>query len=125
MSRVAIASILIADFVAALAFAAFMELSNPTPWIHTTSKIVSTFGGALAPLAFTGILPLVIWAVFRFKAARAQGPIVLWGALGAILLYLIYLGETASWKERIGAELPTTGLSALEKLHRGSVVLAV
>jgi hypothetical protein len=53
----------------------------------------------------------VIWALLRFKAERAQGPIVLWGACGAILLYLTYQGETASRRERIEAELPTSGLS--------------
>jgi hypothetical protein len=112
MSRPAVAITLVSYLLIAVAFAAFMESNNPTPSIFLTGRIARVVGFALTFYALAGALPLLIWAIFRFKAARAQGPIVLWGVIGAILLYLNYLGETASRKRQIEAELPSTGLSA-------------
>jgi hypothetical protein len=111
MSRSAIAIAFVAYFAAALAFAALMETSNPAPSIFMTARIAGTMGGALAEFVLAGILPLLVWAIFRFKPDRARGPMVLWGLLGAVLLYLTYSGETASRKEQILTAFPTSSLS--------------
>jgi hypothetical protein len=111
MSRSAIAIVIVAYLAVALAFAAFLESTNPGPSIFITARISGAIGNGLAPFALAAILPLLIWAVFRFKAARARGPIFAWGILEIFVLYLTYRGEMASRKDRIEAAMPTTSLS--------------
>jgi hypothetical protein len=94
-SRAAIVVALVAYFAVALASAAFIEFGNATPSISMTARFAGIVSDAAAQYALSGILPLLLWAGFRFKAEEAHGPIILWGILGAVFLYFTYHSEMA------------------------------
>jgi hypothetical protein len=112
MSRSTIANVLVGYFVVAFALAVFLEWGEPTPYVDLAARSGVVIGHTLGWYALAGILPLLIWAVFRFRAEKARGPIGLWGIIGAVLIFLSCYGEMASRKERIAAAFPMTGLSA-------------
>ncbi|HVB58918.1 MAG TPA: hypothetical protein VNE63_21130 [Candidatus Acidoferrales bacterium] len=92
MSRKAVALILIAYFVAALAFATFEEIRSQTIAIpaYTFGALV---GRAIAVFVPAGIIPVVVWAFFKFKAENASGPLVLWAVLSVAFAYFENYGE--------------------------------
>jgi hypothetical protein len=94
MSRKAVAFTLVAYLVAALAFATFEEIRSPTLAIpaYTLGALLGRAIGVFIP---TGIIPVVVWAFFKFKAERAAGPLVLWAVLGVAFAYLQDYGKRA------------------------------
>lgn len=111
MSRSTIATVLVGYFAVALVVAILLEWTEPTPYVSLAARSGTVIGRILAWFVAPGIIPLLIWAVFRFRAAKARPPIVLWGIIGAVVIFLTYVGEMASRKERFEAAFPTTGLS--------------
>lgn len=92
MSRAAVASILALYFAAALVFAVFAETQSRV--LAVPAVIIGSIGGkAISVFVVAGIVPLMLWAFFRFKAARAKGPLVLWACLGVVMVFFMYHGE--------------------------------
>lgn len=125
MSRTAVASILALYFVAALAFAAFVEMQSRV--LAVPAVVIGSIGGkAIAVFAVAGIIPLVVWAFFRFKAARAKGPLVLWASLGVILAFLGYRSQQADQRRDIEdfTNLTMTEPQRAEALRSGTQACA-
>ena len=100
MSRIAVVSVLIAYLIAALAFGVFMEMQKPFPSLPAVT--VGTIGGtAIAAYVISAILPLIIWAFYRFRLQSARGPMVLWACLGIVSFYLMYVGTQSSQEREI------------------------
>ena len=92
MSRAAVTATFIGYFLAALAFSAFVQAQRPFPSLSVITISEATGKNALAVYATPAILPIIIWAIFRFRSVDARGPMILWGCLGIAVCYLNYRG---------------------------------
>jgi len=125
MSRAAVASILALYFVAALVFAALSEMQSRV--LAVPAVIIGSIGGkAIALFVIAGIVPLAVWAFFRFKAARAKGPLVLWACLGIVVAFFMYHGEQADQRREIEniTNLTMTEQQRAEALRSGTQACA-
>ena len=100
MSRIAVAATFIGYFFAALAFAAFMQAEKPFPSLSTVT-IAEAIGAAASIYVISAILPMIIWALFRFRSMDARGPMILWGCLGIVVCYFNYLGARSSQEGKL------------------------
>ena len=57
-----------------------------------TIWLPKTFGTAIVGFLLSGIIPIGWWAMLRFNAARARGPISVWWALLIVAAYLQWSG---------------------------------
>ena len=93
MSRNAIARFFVLYFVVALAISVLWVLSKPgIADIRPAVIFGETLGGTLSLFLLPGLLPLIYWAVRRFRAESAHGVFATWGLLGAIFLVLSGIG---------------------------------
>lgn len=51
------------------------------------------FGAALFLIVGAGILPMIWWAIVRFRYDRSFGPLMLWIFLELALGYMSYMGS--------------------------------
>lgn len=100
MSRKTIALVLCGYFIAAFAFATYLHSLELFPaWNSRGYGLVT--GGAIALVLFPGIIPLIVWATWRFKAVDAKPILISWAVLGIIFGALSYSGKHIERAEEI------------------------
>jgi hypothetical protein len=93
MSRGAIAITLVVYAAVALVLGEIMGAMVPYNHAHPVAAVFGRAAGAmLSYFVMPGVVPLVIWAFFKFRAANALLPIVLWGIFGLVIFGLAALG---------------------------------
>ena len=91
MTRKTISLVLLFYFLIAVAFATVMHALQPFPaW--DTAAISGLVGEAISIFVMAGVIPLIIWAFGRFRAANAAPAMIAWGILGVILAALNGIG---------------------------------
>ncbi len=124
MSRATIAAVLVAYFAILVAFFSIIQmLFHPTPsplaahWFPLspyeqstlTARIAGIIGTAGSAYVMSGVIPIVVWAFFRFDAKRAKGPLTLWAALALAFSYFVYAGTNAEFQKSPEVIATTTG----------------
>jgi hypothetical protein len=71
-------------FIAALAFGVFHAVTNP---FVSNLNPAWAIGGALLLFGGAGLLPVLGWALCRFKPAYAMWPLLSWAFFGIVLAY--------------------------------------
>ena len=90
-------------FVAAVAFSIFHVATNPFSSGLNTAAIGKGVG-ALLLFGGAGLLPILGWALYRFKPQYAMWPILSWAFLGIALAYFFEIGsETGARCENLDA----------------------
>jgi hypothetical protein len=79
-------------FVAAVAFSVFHVATNPFSSGLNAAAISKSVGGALLLFGGAGLLPVLGWALYRFKPQYAMWPILSWAFLGIALAYFFEIG---------------------------------
>ena len=95
MTRKSIVITSVVYLLAALAFGAFIELTEPFPYngSHAQAEhIAEIVGGGVGTYVVAGVLPMIAWAVMRFRAEKAAGPFFAWGILGVVFMALSAAG---------------------------------
>lgn len=126
MTRPTVATVLVLYFVFLIAFASITHALFPpvqSPWVTLTPYEQGTFTAhitgiistAATAFVISGIIPLAVWAFFRFDAKRARGPLVLWAGLALVLSYLMYVGAIAEFRK--SPEAITTSAGRTDFIH--------
>ena len=91
MSHKTVRIVIAVYFFIALAFATVMGATDPLtlsqsyPLVARTSNVLGMAGGVFVA---SGLIPIIIWAFKRFRAADAFIPLFIWSALlGIIVLF--------------------------------------
>jgi hypothetical protein len=74
-------------FLVAFSFEIYLELRKPLEYLHAVS-IARAFGGAVGLFLFSSIIPVIIWAISKFRIERAKTMLIIWAICG--LLYGIF-----------------------------------
>ena len=114
MSRGRIALIIGAYFAAALIFSIFEIWLEPFP-VWNSVTVGRAVGGALGLFLMSGILPLVFWAIWRFRTERAGTILTTWAVLGLIIGALMADGNQIQIQDRISKQ--TNALLVPGKVH--------
>ncbi len=95
MSRNAVVFVILIYVVVALAFAAFLQLQGGVSSFDPTDELFywRTIGAAGGLFILSGIIPVIVWALRRFRVQMAGVPLVLWAILLVILAALNALGR--------------------------------
>jgi hypothetical protein len=92
MSRRTILLLVGLYFVAALAFSIFHVAANPFLPAIDASAVSKAVGGAFLLYGGAGLLPLLSWALYRFKSRYAMWPMLAWAFIGITLAYSFEIG---------------------------------
>jgi hypothetical protein len=92
MSRKSIGILLGIYFLLALAFALFRVFSNPFFARLDLPTLVEAIGGALLLFLGAGLLPLLGWALYRFRPKYAWRMLVSWAFIGIATAYFFEVG---------------------------------
>jgi hypothetical protein len=92
MSRKAILLSVGLYFLAAVAFSFFRVVSNPFLSGLNAAAVGNAVGGALLLYGGAGLLPVLGWALYRFKTRYAMWPMLSWAFIGIALAYFIEIG---------------------------------
>jgi hypothetical protein len=79
-------------FLAALAFGVFHVVTNPFLSEVNSTAIGKAVGGALLLYGGAGLLPVLGWALYRFRPLYAMWPMLSWAFLGIVLAYFFEIG---------------------------------
>jgi hypothetical protein len=92
MSRKTILLLAVLYFLAAVAFSVFHVATNPFLSELNSAAIGKAVGGALLLYGGAGLLPVLGWALYRFRPLYAMWPMLLWAFLGIVLAYFFEIG---------------------------------
>jgi hypothetical protein len=92
MSRKSIGTLLGIYFLFALAFALFRVFSNPFFARLDAPTVGEAIGGALLLFLGAGLLPLLGWALYRFRLQYAWRMLVSWAFIGIASAYFFEVG---------------------------------
>jgi hypothetical protein len=92
MSRKTILLLAGSYFLAASAFSVFHVLTNPFLPDLNAPAAGKAVGGAVLLYGGAGLLPLLGWALYRFKPQYATWPMLSWGVIGIALAYSFEIG---------------------------------
>jgi hypothetical protein len=92
MSRKSIGILLGIYFLSALAFTVFRAFSNPFFARLDAPILGKAIGGALLLYVGAGLLPLLGWALYRFRPQYAWRTLASWAFIGIALAYFIEVG---------------------------------
>jgi hypothetical protein len=93
MSRKSIWLLVCLYFVAATIFSAFEFIEGHPFWTFDGAFVGTVIGGGLFFFAGGGILPMLGWAITRFRASQAAAPLVFWLLIGCGLAYVSDYGS--------------------------------
>lgn len=89
MSRKGIIGFFVVYFFVALAISALWELATPgIADIRPAAIVGQTIGRVVALFVLPGVLPLLYWAIRRFRSDSSLGVLSTWAMLGATILFL-------------------------------------
>jgi hypothetical protein len=92
MSRKSIGILLGIYFISALAFALFRVFSNPFFARLDALTLGEAIGGALLLFLGAGLLPLLGWALYRFRPQYAWRMLASWAFIGIATAYFFEVG---------------------------------
>src|ERR1700761_551855 len=94
VSRRAVARVLTAYFFFALCFGVYQfKTDNPSRTVDTAALIGATIGIALFTFVAAGVIPLIVWALCRFRERNTMVPLLLWLVFGVTLAALEHSGS--------------------------------
>lgn len=105
MSRSTIWLLCFYYLVAGLLFGAFEAWQDPL-WTVSGASIGATVGTGISIFLIAGIVPMIGWAIVRFRAERATVPFVLWAVLGCAMAYAMHVGDAFDRLQKIAAMTP-------------------
>ena len=122
MSRKAILVLMGLYFLAAVAFSFFRVVTNPFLSGLNAAAVGNAVGGALLLYGGAGLLPVLGWALYRFKTRYAIWPMLSWAFIGIALAYFIEIGVRLERDVQISIlarnlALSDAKLSCLESQH--------
>jgi hypothetical protein len=79
-------------FLAAVAFSVFHVVTNPFLSDLNSAAIGKAVGGAILLYGGAGLLPVLGWALYRFRPLYAVWPMLSWAFLGIVLAYFFEIG---------------------------------
>jgi hypothetical protein len=79
-------------FLAAVAFGVFHVVTNPFSSGLNSTAIGKAVAGALLLYGGAGLLPVLGWALYRFRPLYATWPMLSWAFLGIVLAYFFEIG---------------------------------
>jgi hypothetical protein len=79
-------------FLAAVAFSVFHVVTNPFLSDLNSTAVSKALGGALLLYSGAGLLPVLGWALYRFRPSYAVWPMLSWAFLGIVLAYFFEIG---------------------------------
>jgi hypothetical protein len=100
-------------FVAAVGFATLETMQDPF-WSAGAGEIGRIAGAALTIYVLGAILPMIGWAIMRFKASSAAGPLFFWLLISGVLAYFSYEGTAAERRLKL-EKFASNGLVGREK----------
>ena len=111
-------------FLAALAFSIFHVMTNPFLSVPDAAAVSKAVGGALELYAGAGLLPILGWALHRFKPQYAVWPMLSWAFIGIVLAYFVEIGMRLERDVQVSIlarnlALSDTKLSCLDSQHAG------
>jgi hypothetical protein len=89
MSRKTVGVTLAIYLLVSLAFGLFYQLTKIPSYNgpHADAAFIgAVVGGAAFPFIGAGLIPVIVWAFMRFRAAKAGGPLVVWGILAVLFM---------------------------------------
>jgi hypothetical protein len=92
MSRKSIGILLGVYFLCALAFALFRVFSNPFFVRLDAPTVAEAIGGALLLFLGAGLLPVLGWALYRFRPRYARRILASWALIGIAMAYCFEVG---------------------------------
>jgi hypothetical protein len=92
MSRKTILLLVGLYLLAALAFGVFHVVTNPFFAGLNAAAVGKAVGGALLLFGGAGLLPVLGWALYRFKPPYAMWPMLSWAFIGIALAYFFEIG---------------------------------
>ena len=92
MSRKTVLLLATLYFLTALAFSVFHVLTNPFLPDLNVPTAGKAAGGAVLLFGGAGLLPLLGWALYRFKSQYAIWPMLSWAFIGIALAYSFEIG---------------------------------
>jgi hypothetical protein len=92
MSRKTILLLAVLYFLAAVAFSVFHVVTNPFLSELNSAAIGKAVGGAILLYGGAGLLPVLGWALYRFRPLYAVWPMLSWAFLGIVLAYFFEIG---------------------------------
>jgi hypothetical protein len=114
MTRRTVGLLFFVYFVAAVGFATSEAMQDPF-WSASAAEVGRIAGGALTIYILGAILPMIGWAVMRFKASSAAGPLLFWLLISGVLAYFSYEGTAAERKLKLEKFASNGGLVGREK----------
>jgi hypothetical protein len=93
MSRTSIWLLVCLYFVAAMIFGAFEFIQNHPSRAFDGASVGAMIGGGLVVFVGGGVLPMLGWAIARFRASRAVAPLLFWLLIGCGLAFLSDYGN--------------------------------
>jgi hypothetical protein len=79
-------------FLAAIAFSIFHVAANPFLTGLSTEAVSKAVAGAFLLYGGAGLLPILGWALYRFKCRYAMWPMLAWAFLGLTFAYSFEIG---------------------------------
>jgi hypothetical protein len=101
MSRKTVSLLATLYFLAAMAFSVFHGLTNPFLPDLNVPAAGKAAGGAVLLFGGVGLLPLLGWALYRFKSQYAIWPMLSWAFIGIALAYSFEIGVRLQREVRI------------------------
>jgi hypothetical protein len=124
MSRKTILCLVGFYFLAAVAFSIFHVAANPFLSNINAAVVSKAVGGTLLLFGGAGLLPVLGWALYRFKSRYAIWPMLSWAFIGIALAYSFEIGVRLERDVQISMlarnlALSDAKLSCLDSEHAG------
>jgi hypothetical protein len=105
-------------FLAALVFAIFLEQRKPfATW--STLPYAHAVGTALGLWFFSGLIPVAVWAFWKFRAEKVSGPLYAWFVLLVLVGWFSAVGQHYEVEQKI-EQYSRTALT--DKHRKGFIV---
>jgi hypothetical protein len=100
MSKIAIVKCFLFYFLIAFAFGLYEATRQFTAFnfgdkVYVTIFIGAAIGRAASIYLISGIIPMIAWAILRFRSQSAGWPLFAWAVLGIAMIGLNLFGEMA------------------------------
>jgi hypothetical protein len=95
MSRKKVAVLCLCYFAVLMAYALYSQLRQPFGFLTVGHPAVigEMIGKAIAVYLMSGVIPIIIWAFFRFRAEYFGAPLLIWVILGVVCMAAIGVEE--------------------------------
>ncbi len=92
MSKRTLGLVIGAYFLLAFAFEIYLQLRRPFESLNPIS-VARAFGGSISLFVISAIIPLIMWAVSKFRMDRAKPSFIMWVLCGLAYGFFQSLGS--------------------------------